>query len=150
MSPLTQPDCHPLPAIPPVPPPLAGTVHLNYSLSPIIASQGKLFCWQSGRINRLWVQGVGSRKGQVGPVRQQEPYGGGGGDAHTSVGSQAGSRVIDVGSRKGQVGPVRQQELYRGRGGDDCKEGVAVRPDQSLNGLIVLGSECKDDIWNCL
>ena len=35
--------------------------------------------------------GVSSRKGQVGPVQQQELYRGRGGDVHTSVGSQAGS-----------------------------------------------------------
>ena len=56
-----------------------------------------------------------------------------------------GRRCYQLGSRKGQVGPVQQQELYRGRGGDG-KEGVVVRPGQHLNGLIVLGFECKDDI----
>ena len=55
MSPLTRPDCHPLPALSPVPPPLPAGTSQSLSIPQLLQVKVKLFCWQSGRVNRLWV-----------------------------------------------------------------------------------------------
>ena len=66
MSPLTQPDCHPFPAIPLVPPHLPPSTSQSLSIPQLLQVKVKLFCWQSGRVNRLWVLGIGRQQERAG------------------------------------------------------------------------------------